>query len=191
MNYPNWFEATGAVLNFERHLSRYKGKKSVSFLQIGAFTGDASKWMLDNILTGEHSTLTDVDTWEGSDENSHNAMDFDDVYNVYTEKIRNYHPKVLVYRESSDSFFRDNVETYDFIYIDGDHTAFGVMKDAINAFECLDVGGILAFDDYHWSEGNGNFYEPRPAIDAFFNMTRDKMKVIELGWQVWLQKEFV
>jgi len=189
MEYPNWFEGTGARLNFERHLSRYKGKESVGFLQIGAFTGDASKWMLDNILTGKYSTLTDVDTWEGSDENSHNAMDFDDVYRVYTEKIKPYGRKVIVYRESSDSFFRDNVETYDFIYIDGDHTAFGVMKDAINAFNALAVGGILAFDDYQWSEGRGNFYDPRPAIDAFWNMTRDKVKILEIGWQVWFQKE--
>lgn len=191
MTYPNWFKATGAEANFERHLAKYKDKKSIHFLQIGAFTGDASKWMLDNILTNEYSSLTDVDTWRGSKEASHDEMDFEDVYRVYTEKMKPYGDKVVSWRESSDYFFADCTEVYDFIYIDGDHTAFGVMKDAINAFECLNVGGILAFDDYQWSEGKGNFYEPRPAIDAFWNMTRDKMKIIEVGWQVWFQKEFV
>jgi predicted O-methyltransferase YrrM len=189
MTYPNWFGATGAQTNFERHLAQFKGKP-VQFLQIGAFTGDASVWMLENILTHAHATLTDVDTWRGSDENSHHAMDFEDVYSVYTDKTKRYE-NVHVFRETSDSFFESNNMNYDFVYIDGDHTAFGVMRDGMNAFDCLNVGGIIAFDDYHWSEGRGNFYEPRPAVDAFFNITRDKIKVIEIGWQVWIQKEFV
>lgn len=188
MEYPNWFAAS-AQHNFERHLMQFRDKP-VSFLQIGAFTGDASVWMLKNVLTHPDSLLADVDTWKGSDEASHNEMDFDDVYNVYTEKTRNYKNR-FVFRETSDSFFFNDNTAYDFIYIDGDHTAFGVMKDAINAFNALKVGGILAFDDYQWSEGKGNFYEPRPAIDAFWNMTRSKMKIIEVGWQVWFQREFV
>lgn len=189
MDYPNWFLGTGAVKNFERHLRKFEGKP-VAFLQIGAFTGDASKWMLDEVLTNPDSLLVDVDTWKGSDENSHNAMDFDDVYTVYTDKTREYMNR-HVFRQTSDEFFLANNMTFDFIYVDGDHTAFGVMRDAINSFNALNVGGILAFDDYQWSEGRGDFYEPRPAIDAFFNMVRDKMKVIEVGWQVWFQKEFI
>jgi predicted O-methyltransferase YrrM len=44
------------------------------------------------------------------------------------------------------------MQTYDFIYVDGDHTAYGVIKDAIASYECLNVGGIIAFDDYQWSQ---------------------------------------
>lgn len=189
MDYPNWFSATGAIGNFERHLKQFRNKP-VTFLQIGAFTGDASKWMLDEVLIHSDSLLVDVDTWEGSDENSHSVMDFDEVYSIYTERTREYKNR-HAFRQTSDAYFSSNNLMFDFIYVDGDHTAFCVMKDAINSFHALNVGGILAFDDYQWSEGKGNFFEPRPAIDAFWNMTRDKMKVIEVGWQVWLQKEFI
>lgn len=185
MEYPNWFVSTGAVDNFHRHLQQFKNNP-VHFLQIGAYTGDASKWMLDNILTHPESTLTDVDTWKGSDEDAHHEMDFTDVYKTYTDKVGKYQ-NLTLHTMTSDEFFRLNDKKFDFIYIDGDHTAFGVMKDLINSYSCLAQGGIIACDDYPWSEGKGVFNEPRPAIDAFFNMTRDYMKVIELNWQVWFK----
>lgn len=185
MDYPNWFIDTGAIDNFKRHLLPLKGKP-VDFLQIGAYTGDASKWMLDEVLSNPDSTLIDVDTWEGSDEELHKTIDFADVFKTYTEKVGNYGN--LTYRqETSVDFFISNKKLYDFIYIDGDHTAFGVMKDLMSSYTALKSGGIIACDDYQWSEGKGNYYDPRPAIDAFFNMTRDRFTVIEIGWQVWFK----
>ena len=187
MEYPNWFSTTGAEINFTRHLEHFKNKP-VHFLQIGAYTGDASKWMLKNILTHPKATLTDVDTWEGSDENLHHQMDFDDVQATYLKKVGN-NSNLTYHQLTSDEFFLKNAKKFDFIYIDGDHTAFGVMKDLINAHSCIKPGGLIGCDDYGWSEGKGNFYDPRPAIDAYFNMTRDSMDVIELGWQVWFRKK--
>lgn len=185
MEFPNWFVSTNAVENFKRHLAPYKGKP-VDFLQIGAYTGDASEWMLKEILSHPDSTLTDVDTWRGSDEEQHHAMNFDEVKEVYDAKVKGY-DNLHVKRMTSKDFFAENYWSFDFIYIDGDHTAFGVMQDLLNAYGCLKPGGIIACDDYQWSEGKGNFYDPRPAIDAFFNMTRDRMQVIEIGWQVWFK----
>jgi predicted O-methyltransferase YrrM len=185
MEYPNWFESTGAINNFERHLRQHAGKP-VDFLQIGAYTGDASEWMLREILSHPDSTLTDVDTWEGSDEASHHEMDFDDVFKTYEKKVGKYH-NLTYCQQTSNEFFLNNKKLYDFIYIDGDHTAFGVMRDVMNAYGALKAGGIIACDDYQWSEGKGNYYDPRPAIDAFFNITRDRFTVIEIGWQVWFK----
>lgn len=178
--------ATNAVGNFNRHLMQFRNKP-VNFLQIGAFTGDASMWMLDEVLIHPNSQLIDVDTWSGSDEDAHKSMDFDDVYKTYLEKVNIYKNCVPI-RQTSDEFFATNNLKFDFIYIDGDHTAFSVMKDLINSFNSLKPNGIIACDDYQWSDGRGTYYEPRPAIDAFFNMTRDRNTVIEIGWQVWFKK---
>jgi predicted O-methyltransferase YrrM len=185
MEYPNWFEGTGALQNFERHLLPLKDKP-IKCLQIGAFTGDASKWLLDEVLTHPDSHLVDVDTWEGSKEEAHSDLDFDDVYEVYRRKVSKYR-NVTFIRSTSDEFFRNNTDKFDFIYIDGDHRAFGVMKDLINSYYALNLNGIIACDDYQWSEGTGLFYEPRPAVDSFFNMTRGLFDVIEIGWQVWFK----
>ena len=47
--YPNWFEMT-ARENFESQLMPLAGKFGLRFLQIGAFTGDATVWLVDNVL---------------------------------------------------------------------------------------------------------------------------------------------
>ena len=44
--YPNWFEMT-AKENFESQLLPLAGKFNLRFLQIGAFTGDATVWLVD------------------------------------------------------------------------------------------------------------------------------------------------
>jgi predicted O-methyltransferase YrrM len=77
---------------------------------------------------------------------------------------------------------------YDFIYIDGDHTAYGVLKDSVAAYECLNVGGIIAFDDYQWSAGLGAIKEPKMAIDAFSTVYGDRIVEVLQGYQRWFKK---
>lgn len=189
--YPNWFAMT-AESNFSKYLSRFKDSK-VDFLQVGAYTGDATSWIFKNIFTNKDSTLTDVDTWEGSDEKEHKTLKWDDVETVYdsrTEQFREDERLVKV-KNTSDVFFSTNSKLFDFIYIDGDHTAMAVLKDGLNAFKFLKTGGVLAFDDYTWSEGTGDVMrDPRAAIDAFLLFHKKNMSVIEVGQQVWLTKTF-
>ena len=52
-----------------------------------------------------------------------------------------------VIRKTSDSFFEDNKDTYDLIFIDGDHTAEQVYKDIINSLEFLNENGIILTHD--------------------------------------------
>jgi predicted O-methyltransferase YrrM len=185
---PNWFENDG-LQNFEDVLLQYKDV-SVRMLQIGAYTGDASVWILHKVLSHENSILVDVDTWEGSDEPSHHEMQWNAVEAQYDHKTQHgrSNRKILKFKGTSDWFFKNNLEQYDFIYIDGDHTAYGVLKDAVAAFECLKVGGILAFDDYQWSAGLGTLNEPKLAIDAFSLVYSDRLATLVDGYQRWYQK---
>jgi predicted O-methyltransferase YrrM len=186
--YPNWFNMSHARENFERYAPR---RRKLSCLQVGAYTGDATKWMVDNILTKEGSVLFDVDTWEGSEEPVHKNMDWSDVYTTYTEKNKEAidSGKVFPRIMTSDKFFATRPdEEFDFIYIDGDHTAFGVVRDITNAYRVLKVGGILALDDYTWTLNQGDFYDPKPAIDWFINVSGDRLEKIILNGQAWFKK---
>lgn len=188
MTYPNWFESTDAKNNFEKHLLHLAGKPDLHLLQIGAFTGDASQWLCENILTDRSSILIDVDTWSGSDEPVHHNMDWNDVLKVYEDKISKY-KRVIRLKMTSNQYFAGKIENeFDFIYIDGDHTAFAVLRDGINAYEKCKVGGIIAFDDYTWSLGKGDFYDPRYAIDTLIHLLIGKVERIEDNSQLWLRK---
>lgn len=188
--YPNWF-AMGAQWYFQKNLPQLSGQQ-ISALQIGAYTGDATVWMFENFLLHPNSILTDVDTWRGSAEAIHNSFDWDDVEATYDDKTHHYSSagKLIKFRGTSDDFFSASSflnRKYDFIYVDGDHTARGVLKDGINALESCAKGGIVAFDDYTWKSGRGSTYDPGPAIDALIVSYADKFEVIDKGTQVWMR----
>jgi hypothetical protein len=191
MTYPNWFESTDAMKNFEKNLLPLADRE-IKCLQIGAYTGDATKWMVENILKQPHSFLVDVDTWEGSDEAVHHNMDWKDVYKTYTDKNATaiFNQQVVVMQMTSDRYFAGigEEQIFDFIYVDGDHTAFAVLRDGSNAYDKLKVGGILAFDDYIWSASKGDFYDPRYAIDALCHLLIGRVEKIEDNSQLWLKK---
>lgn len=186
--YVSWF-ANDGLKNFSDHLP-VLSNKPVRCLQIGAYTGDASVWLYNNVLTHPDSVLVDVDTWEGSDEPEHHEMNWNTVESIYDIKTAaaRKQRKIVKYKGTSDSFFRNNVEMYDFIYVDGDHTSYGVIKDAVAAFECLKVDGIIAFDDYLWSAGLGPINEPKLAIDAFWNIYQGRIELMFRDYQCWFRK---
>jgi predicted O-methyltransferase YrrM len=187
--YPNWFKLGGAEENFSKYLTQYSGNK-LNFLQIGAYTGDATRWLFDNVLTNLDSTLTDVDTWEGSAEPAHLAMNWKSVEEVYDFRHSEvFESKKLIKKKmTSDQFFSSNKNKYDFIYIDGDHKAESVLKDGMNAIQCLNNYGIIAFDDYMWSQHKGPAFDPKPAIDAIRLCYSDRFTVLDIGLQVWMMR---
>ncbi len=187
-DYPNWF-ACYADEFFARHLSHLAGKPDLRFLQVGVFTGDASVWLLDNVLTDRSSVLVDVDTWEGSDEPEHEPFDWVDVRKTYRDKVVGDR-RVETNTSTSRDYLSEWHGPFDFIYIDGDHTAAGVLSDAVRAFEILHIGGLMAFDDYQWKPypDAPAHLAPAMAIDTFTACYQDRLEIIEAGLQVWVRK---
>lgn len=185
--YPNWFKIT-AEENFKSQLMPLAGKFGLRFLQIGAFTGNASVWLVDNVLTQRNSILEDVDTWSGSDEQEHKEMDWLDVERTYDSRIA-FRPNIIKYKMNSKEFLRSIEKvTFDFIYIDGDHTAEGVLQDAVLGWRLLKPGGIMAFDDYLWEDPRGIEFQPGWSIDTFVGAVKDESEVLLSNSQVWLRK---
>jgi hypothetical protein len=191
VTYPNWFLQGGAQHNFAKYLPELLDRP-ISALQVGAYTGDATVWLFENLLSrNENSSLVDVDTWGGSDEPEHKAMDWQSVESVYDSKTNHYleSGKLCKVKSTSDEFFDTNEATYDFIYIDGDHTAASVLKDGVNAVKFINPKGILAFDDYMWRSGRGASYDPYPSIDAIMTAFQSDFETMEVGLQVWLRRK--
>jgi len=189
-DYPNWFAQT-AQSNFEHFLTPLAGKGGLKFLQLGVYTGDASVWMLENILTGDYSELTDVDTWKGSDEEAHKSIDFAEVYQIYRDKIKPY-DNVEVIKSSTTDFFTagDMLPGYEFIYIDADHTTVGVLIDAELSWPWLMSGGIMAFDDYTWGHESGDpRLAPMVGIDLFLHRHQGEYELLAKNTQVWIKKK--
>lgn len=187
MEYPNWFDGY-AKHNFIRFLDEFKDKE-VTFLQLGAYTGDASVWLVQNILTNDKASLWDVDTWTGSDEAIHHTFDWSDVLETYLEKTDEFNNQLEAFRMTTDEFFRFNTQTFDFIYVDADHTAQAAYTDGVNSWKVLKPGGILAFDDYTWGDGMPDqSLAPKPGINKFLDEYKGEYEVLLIDSQVWIRK---
>ena len=185
--FPDWFSAY-AKPNFEKYLIPLAGVDNLTFLQLGAYTGDASVWLAENVLTGKHSYLYDVDTWEGSDEEAHESIDFKGVLSQYHQVVNRF-PSIRPYQMTTLKFLlTSRTLTHDFIYVDADHTAVGVLMDAELSWPLLKPGGILAFDDYQWGAHLPAFKSPKLGIDLFLDRHLGEYEILEQGLQVWLLK---
>jgi hypothetical protein len=189
--YPNWFKQI-AQHNFEQFLLPLAGKDDLKFLQLGVFTGDASVWLCENVLTGKGSYLTDVDTWEGADnEPIQEAMDFDDVYATYSNKVKDL-PVTPVTMRSDEYILRVRgvfLEAYDFIYVDAHHTSASALLDCELSWPLLKSGGILAIDDYEWLHPDGvEIHAPKLGIHMFLDRHAGEFDTLIINQQYWIRK---
>jgi predicted O-methyltransferase YrrM len=175
--FPNWFKD---VEKYFRHVPTTE----LRALQVGAYTGDATLWLLNNRNV---ITLHDVDTWGGSQEKAHETLDFTSVEEFYDSRTSDL--RVVKCKMTSDEFFSLNDKTFNFIYIDGDHTSHQVAKDADNAWKLLKSGGILAFDDYLWGKDLQPELTPKPAIDRFLAKYTGEYELLSDDYQLWLKKK--
>lgn len=174
--------------DFEEKLKEFKGKENLKFLQIGVFTGNASAWILENILTDPTSILVDIDPWCGN-LNHESIYEWSEVEAAYDEQVKPYGKKVHKHKAFSKEWLETHRDgDYDFIYIDGDHLPESVTSDAELSWDLLKSGGIMAFDDYEWDHPDGTDKNPKPAIDKFLEKYKDKYTIISIGWQVWIRK---
>jgi hypothetical protein len=192
--YPNWFKQI-AQHNFEQFLLPLAGKEWLRFLQLGCFTGDASVWLCNNVLTGRHSWLDDVDTWAGApNEPIQTQMDFEDVYATYKAKTEDM--SIMVHRCSTSDYLLDHdnafmrASAYDFIYVDAHHTSASAFLDSELSWPLLKSGGLMAIDDYEWQHPDGvEIHAPKIGIHMFLDRHEGEFDTLIVNQQYWLRKK--
>lgn len=184
----NWFD--GSKNLFDIFLSKFKNKKNVKFLEIGSYEGRSTCYMLDHFLMGDNSSITCIDSWQGGFE--HLGTNFDEIYTTFINNISTHSNKVKIAR--GDSYtklleIQSLKQHFDFIYIDGGHTAKDVIQDSTLSFPLLKVGGIIAFDDYLWGHNQLPAKNiPKQAIDNFLMAYEENISILNSSHQVWIEK---
>lgn len=184
--FPDWFSAY-AKPNFEKYLLPLAGNPCLNFLQVGAYTGDASVWLAQNVLTDTTCQLIDIDTWLGSKEEVHEKIDFNQVYKYYKSRTEIY-PQIVPIINKSFNALQFLKQSFTFAYIDGDHTAAGTLLDAELSWYRLREKGIIAFDDYEWGAHLPASQSPKLGIDLFLERHEGEYELLEKSLQVWIRK---
>lgn len=178
----SWFEMTGKA-NFEKYVLPLK-ETATTFLEVGCYEGQASKWMLEN----SNAVLTVVDTFKGGED----LPDEVDLLERFKENTKEFENRIAIIQGRSEDCLKilspilNN--NFDFIYIDGSHLAKNALEDGILAFPLLKKGGIMIFDDYTWGQGMDLLDIPKTGIDSFIFLYGRELKVLEKNSQVIIQK---
>jgi len=170
------FYRSGADKYFARHLSHLKGEPNLRFLEIGSYAGSSAVGVLEDILTDKSSTITCVDIWY--------SPFVEDKFNLVTADYKEQVIKQIAW--SAEWLASNSKKQFDFIYVDGDHSAEAVKKDIELAWKLLKPEGIMAIDDYKHAHSKGAKHNPQSVIDEF--VIWSKAKVLEIDQQVWLRK---
>ena len=185
----DWFSHN--IPNFQ-HIKGRLGTVN-SILEIGCFEGRATCWMLKNMLASDGS-ITCIDTFGGSEEHSSMGIKRSELVKTFTENVgqamKDTQDVTVIPLPSYNGIAKciTNEEEFDFIYVDGSHTAPDVMQDACMAFGLLRSGGIMLFDDYLWTDMPGLLHRPKVAVDLFTTLFSEHANVILLGYQLAIQK---
>lgn len=180
----DWFGATGRYI-WEKILPQLGPKK---ILEIGSWEGKSTCFLMERL----HGPLEIhcVDTWEGGVD--HKGMDmqavktrFDNNTSFAMSNVKE-DVKLKVHVGRSDAILSQMQPDYggyfDFIYIDGSHTAADVLCDAVLAFRLLRSGGVMCFDDYLWRDSDpiDPINCPKVAIDAFTMIYCRQLNILAL-----------
>ena len=176
-----------------RLLKEFKDKRNLHFLEIGCWEGKTTNWLFDNILTHNSSKMTVVDVFKGSpEETGMQSLNLETIRERFEWNAFENLERIRILEGYSNQVLKKlkQKETFDFAYIDGTHTAYGTLEDAILVHPLMKTNGIIIFDDYGWSDPNRPEPQnsPKQGIDYFYNAFKHFYDVIEVSYQVTLKK---
>lgn len=189
-----WEESIYHYRNFEDVLNELSHGQ-INCLEIGTFEAKTAIWILEN---HPQADVTVIDPDPGP-HFMHNRQ----VLNGMGMGRRFHWLKEYSITALIVDGMHCNAQGYDFIYIDGDHNACGVLEDAVLAWQILKVGGIMLFDDYMMEIRDPWFYimhkefqcrdgltfhHPKEAIDAFLTIYKGQYEIIIDNYQIGIRK---
>ncbi len=160
-------------------LKHLEGKKA-AYLEIGVWEGRSFFWVLDNVLTNPASKAVAIDVFpEGADRRFYHNL-----------KESGYAKRVTVLKGPSSLKLRElKPNTFDLVYVDGDHIGASVLTDIVLCWDLIKEGGLLIMDDYRWGRGDlPADARPEFAIDAFLTLFWNQLDVVHSGYQMIVQK---
>lgn len=199
----NWFESS-ARHTWDWLVPRVNPDR---ILEVGSYEGASACYLIDALAPKKSIEIHCVDTWEGGTEHKPGGSAPANMSEVRRRFHRNTgramsraaHPVGLHCHEGSSGLVLAGLvaqgmgNRFDFIYVDGSHQAPDVLCDAVLGFRLLRTGGVMAFDDYLWSEplpyGVDPVRCPKAAIDAFTTLYCRKLRILPAPlYQLYIQK---
>jgi predicted O-methyltransferase YrrM len=184
----DWFSIN--IPTWEIILAELVNKPDINGLEIGVFQGRSTCWLLENIFTHPSATLNAVDTFQGNVE--HVGMpEIDNLFTVFVNNTAEYGNKLTTFKMPSQVYLTSFKNTYDFIYVDGDHHAWACLEDMVLSWPQLKKNGIMIVDDYGGGEEDAEIQDlPKTGINSFLISYTSRYEILHVGYQLVIRKLF-
>lgn len=192
----DWFSY--AIPNFQA-IGQFLGPVP-RILEIGVYQGRSTCWILEHMLAPT-GVLVSVDpfvddeidafTAEPVDQSPHWNPQRQELWQANTEEVRAPDQVLDLRVGRSYRVLADLIQQqheFDFIYVDGNHSASTVLTDCVMAFGLLRPGGIMLMDDYLWDHDPDWLRRPKMSIDSFVNMYQPLLRQIISNYQLAIQR---
>jgi predicted O-methyltransferase YrrM len=178
-----WFLDSEIKNSLFQFLDKSKENK---ILEIGCFEGLSSVFFADNFLDNPISNLTCVDPFLSINNNDHKQFlqNNEEINFDFNISICKNSDRIIINKTTSDIFFENNNQTYNFIYIDGCHKPDFIKRDMENSFNILEKNGIMWMDDY----GGGDGIQIKNTMNEFLEKYRCQYELIHIGYQLAIKK---
>lgn len=183
-----WFGQN--IPNLQKLFNGYNGEPQLKILEIGSLEGLSTTWFLDNV---KNCHVTCIDTWSGGvDHDPNNSeINFQRIKENFDHNVSFHKGRVRqIQSYSYDALLKlyQEQERFDFVFVDGSHTALDVNADLVLSWRLLKPGSLIYCDDYFWGFNdtdlqafpklNSVYDSPKLGIDSFVNVYRNKLKPV-------------
>ena len=163
-------------------------KPMIAYLEIGAYEGRNLAFM-GWLLPGKLA-VTVIDPW--FDESLNPEEKYHAVESRFQRNAAKFAFPSLDVRKSFSTYELPRMleagTAFDLIYVDGTHTALGVMIDLCFCAALLNVGGLMVLDDYWHQESEIGGPGVKQAVDRFHGAFRRYLELEGVYRQVILRK---
>jgi hypothetical protein len=158
----------------------------IKYLEIGTFYGANAISVAKSYASHKDSEIHCCDPWVDYDEYDEYKTLQPSIYSAFIkniESIRHDKSRFRIHRDYSYNVLpKFENDTFDMIYIDGNHTSQYVLEDAVLSFRKLKTNGYMIFDDYSWSDIN-------IGIHSFIDSYKDSISILACtNCQLYIQK---
>lgn len=145
-----------------------KDKNIINILEIGAYKGSSTTWLIDNYLHHDESSITIIEQF---------SADISTIplkkYELFINDIKKvlYPEKVIFYKDKSITvlpMLLNEKKQYDIILINGSYLLQDIYEDITMCWDLLKKEGYLFIDEY--------FDRENQMEDIFYNLTKNKEK---------------
>jgi hypothetical protein len=130
--------------------------KPIKYLEVGILYGANAISVANSYALHPESEIHCIDPWDKYDEyGKDNPYPDTNIYNTFIKNVETSgsKDKFKIYKDYSYNIISKlNNDTFDMIYIDGNHGQISVLEDAVLCFRKIKKNGYIIFDDINWTE---------------------------------------